>query len=222
MILADFGTSYSKFIDLDAPDPQPYVQATKDLPRDLRVDMATGHNGKRFCDSYVNELIALARGGESLIKEDRYLLLDCGSRDIKYIRYQKGKLQDMGWNAECGASMGFTIELLRKYYSLDFNKMSSPAKTFSVTCGVLGISNIFDAITSGIDEAEAVASFVKGIAINAYRFAGSPEKIYLSGGLCDNQLFIRSLPCEVVPLGRFVLLAGLQKSREAPLSKVPE
>jgi len=212
MILADFGTSYSKFMDLSVPDPQPYMQATKDLPRDLRVDLATGHNGKRFSDSYVNELIALARGGETLIKEDRYLLLDCGSRDIKYIRYQKGKLQDMGWNAECGASMGFTIELLEKYYSLDFNKMNIPAKTFSVTCGVLGISNIFDAITSGIDEAEAVASFVKGIAINAYRFAGSPEKIYLSGGLCDNRLFVESLPCEVVVLGRFVLLTGLQRS----------
>jgi activator of 2-hydroxyglutaryl-CoA dehydratase len=214
MILADFGTSYSKFIDLNAPDPHPYMKATKNLPRDLKVDMATGHNGKRFCDSYVNELIALARGGETLIDEDRYLLLDCGSRDIKYIRYQGGRLQDMGWNAECGASMGFTIELLGKYYSLDFNKMAIPPKTFSVTCGVLGISNIFDAITSGIDEEEAVASFVKGIAINAYRFAGSPKRIYLSGGLCDNRLFVESLPCEVVPLGRFVLLTGLQRSRE--------
>ena len=214
MILADFGTSYSKFIDLDATDPQPYTQATKDLPRDLRVDMATGHNGKRFSKSYMNELIALARGGEALIKDPHYLLLDCGSRDIKYIHYQDGKLQDMGWNAECGASMGFTIELLERYYSLDFNKMNIPAKTFSVTCGVLGISNIFDAINSGIDEAEAVASFVKGIAVNAYRFAGSPAKMYLSGGLCDNRLFVESLPCEVVVLGRFVLLTGLQKSLE--------
>jgi activator of 2-hydroxyglutaryl-CoA dehydratase len=202
MILADFGTSYSKFLDLNQPDPQPYITATKELDRNLKVDMATGHNGKRFSNFYVNELIALARGGEQLIEEDRYLILDCGSRDIKYIRYQDGKLQDMGWNAECGASMGFTIELLENYYNLDFNKLSIPAKTFSVTCGVLGISNIFDAITSGVDESEAVASFVKGIAINAYRFAGSPAKLYLSGGLCDNRLF----------LGRFVLLAGLEKS----------
>ncbi len=212
--MADFGTSYSKFLDLDNPDPQPYIKATKDLERNLKVDIATGHNGKRFSTSYVNELIALARGGETLIEEDRYLLLDCGSRDIKYISYRDGKLEDMGWNAECGASMGFTIELLANYYNLDFNKLPTPNKTFSVTCGVLGISNIFDAITSGIDESEAVASFVKGIAINAYRFAGSPDKIYLSGGLCDNRLFMESMPCEVVPLGRFVLLTGLEKSHQ--------
>lgn len=219
MILADFGTSYSKFIDLDNPNPQPHMKATKELDRNLKVDIATGHNGKRFSNVYVNELIALARGGETLIEEDRYLLLDCGSRDIKYIRYQGGKLEDMGWNAECGASMGFTIELLENYYNLDFNKLPTPTKTFSVTCGVLGISNIFDAITSGIDESEAVASFVKGIAINAYRFAGSPAKIYLSGGLCDNKLFIESMPCEVVPLGRFVLLAGLKKTYQLSATK---
>jgi activator of 2-hydroxyglutaryl-CoA dehydratase len=219
MILADFGTSYSKFLDLDNRDPQPYIKATKDLDRDFKVDIATGHNGKRFSTSYVNELIALARGGEALIEEDSYLLLDCGSRDIKYILYQDGKMQDMGWNAECGASMGFTIELLANYYSLDFNKLPTPNKTFSVTCGVLGISNIFDAITSGIDEAEAVASFVKGIAINAYRFAGSPDKIYLSGGLCDNRLFMESMPCEIVPLGRFVLLAGLGKIQQLSSAK---
>lgn len=219
MILADFGTSYSKFLDLDTPDPQPCIKATKGLDREFKVDIATGHNGKRFSKIYVNELIALARGGETMIEEDRYLLLDCGSRDIKYIRYQDGKLADMGWNAECGASMGFTIELLENYYNLDFNNLPTPAKNFSVTCGVLGISSIFDAITSGINESEAVASFVKGIAINAYRFAGSPEKIYLSGGLCDNRLFIESMPCEVVVLGRFVLLTGLRKSLELSRGK---
>lgn len=211
MILADFGTSYSKFLDLDEAEPQPRILATKDLDRQLHVTLATGHNGKRFSGEYVNELIALARGAESLIPESSYLVLDCGSRDIKYIRYRDGRLLDMGWNAECGASMGFTIELLERYYNLDFTKLAVPEKTFSVTCGVLGISDIFDAITSGDGEAEAVARFVKGIAINAYRFAGSPAKLYLSGGLCDNPLFVKSFPCQVVPLGRFVLLHGLRR-----------
>lgn len=212
MILADFGTSYSKFLDLGETDPQPRILPTKELARDLRVDLATGHNGKRFCARYVNELIALARGAEAMIGEKSYLVLDCGSRDIKYVRYREGQLLDMGWNAECGASMGFTIELLERYYNLDFRHLAVPEKTFSVTCGVLGISDIFDAITSGAGEAEAVARFVKGIAINAHRFAGSPEKLYLSGGLCDNPLFVGSFPCQVKPLGRFVLLNGLRRS----------
>jgi hypothetical protein len=120
----------------------------------------------------------------------------------------------MGWNSECGASMGFTIELLARYYDLDYTRLPVPDHSFSVTCGVLGMSHIFDAVISGTPEAVAVARFVKGIALNAYRFAGSPEKLYLSGGLCDNPLFVNSFPCELIPLGRFVLLTGLKRTAE--------
>jgi activator of 2-hydroxyglutaryl-CoA dehydratase len=210
MIIGDFGTSYCKFVDLSKNSEEYRIITSKELPPDLRVDLATGHNGKRFAKQYVNELVALARAGETLIGEDAYVLLDCGSRDIKYIVFGDNRVLDMGWNTECGASMGFTIELLEKYYDLDYKKMAAPENTFSITCGVLGMSHIFDAVISGLPVTEAVARFVKGIAINAYRFAGAPKKIYLSGGLCENPVFVDSFPCEVKPLGRFALLKGLQ------------
>ena len=208
MIVADFGTSYSKILDT-AQDKQPRILATSKLPRDFLADLATGHNAARRSRASINELTALARGGEKLICEDEYVLLDCGSRDIKYVRCAAGRVTDMGWNAECGASMGFTIELLARYYDLDYTKINVPETGFSITCGVLGMSNIFDAVIAGESETEAVAKFVRGIARNAYRFAGSPDKLYLSGGLCDNPLFVASFPCQVIPLGRFVLIEGL-------------
>lgn len=214
MILADFGTSYCKFLNLDEDGSQPTILATKDLPGNLHVDLATGHNGRRFADRYVNELIALARGGEAMIASPDYVLLDCGSRDLKFVAYQHGKLKDMGWNTECGASMGFTIELLEQYYQLDYQQMRAPEQTFSVTCGVLGMSHIFDAVIAGMPVSEAVARLIKGIALNAYRFCGSPERLYLSGGLCANPVFVGSLPCEVVPLGRYLLLKGLSRYAE--------
>lgn len=210
MILGDFGTSYSKILDLNAPEPQPVVIRSKELGQARRVTVGTGHNGKKFTACYINELIALARGGAVLIPDAEYVLLDCGSRDIKFIKYAGGRLADMGWNSECGASMGFTIELLARYYDLDYQELPVPERPFSVTCGVLGMSRIFDAVVAGDPEAVAVARFVKGIALNAYRFAGSPSTLYLSGGLCDNPLFVNSFPCRVVPLGRFVLLEGLK------------
>lgn len=208
MLLADFGTSYCKLWDTTTKAPQ--LIPTKEIDQGLKVDIATGHNGKRHASLYVNELTALARGGNALIDADNYTLLDCGSRDIKFIHYDQGKIKNMGWNTECGASMGFTIELLERYYNLDFTKMQVPASSFSVTCGVLGMSHIFDAVVNGASEADAVAKFVKGIALNAHNFAGSPETIYLSGGLCHNPLFVASFPCKVICLGRFVLLQGLK------------
>ncbi len=212
MLLADFGTTYSKLLDTGA-DSEPRIVPTKELTRDFMADLATGHNAKRRSTTSVNELTALARGGRRLIDEPDFVLLDCGSRDIKYIRYCNSEMADMGWNAECGASMGFTIELLAHYYDIDYRTTPIPATGFSVTCGVLGMSHIFDAVVSGSSESEAVAKFVRGIARNAHRFAGSPDRLYLSGGLCDNPLFIGCFPCEIMPLGRFVLLEGLKEHR---------
>ncbi len=213
MLLADFGTSYCKLLETDG-EKEPTILSTREIASSFMADLATGHNAARRSKKSINELTALARGGRVLVEEDDFVLLDCGSRDIKFVRYDQGQVVDMGWNAECGASMGFTIEMLATYYGLDYAQLAVPATGFSITCGVLGMSHIFDAVISGTSEAEAVAKFVRGIARNAYRFAGSPKRLYLSGGLCDNPLFLASFPCEIIPLGRFVLLTGLQATLE--------
>ena len=92
MLLADLGTSYCKFLDTSAAS-DPWLVPTHELDKSLRVDLATGHNGRRHAVSYVNELTALARGGEALIERDAWTLLDCGSRDIKIysLRERRGQ-----------------------------------------------------------------------------------------------------------------------------------
>ena len=210
MLLADFGTTYCKLLDT-LQDTSPRIIASRDLKPGFQADLATGHNAARRSKRSIYELSALARGGRSLIAGDSFVLLDCGSRDLKFVRFAGGKVADMGWNAECGASMGFTIELLASYYQLDYAAMEVPKSGFSITCGVLGMSHIFDAVVQGSTEEEAVARFVRGIALNAHRFAGAPKELYLSGGLCANPLFVACLPCTVHLLGRFVLLEGLKQ-----------
>lgn len=215
MLLADFGTTYCKILDT-SEDAAPRIVATRDLDRNFRADLATGHNAARRSVRSVNELTALARGGKRIVNRPDFVLLDCGSRDIKFVRFHRGEVADMGWNAECGASMGFTIELLAAYYRLDYAAIPTPTTGFSITCGVLGMSRIFDAVVSGASESEAVAQFVRGIALNAYRFAHQPDELFLSGGLCANPLFVASFPCQVHPLGRFLLLEGLLASLDGP------
>jgi activator of 2-hydroxyglutaryl-CoA dehydratase len=218
VLLADFGTSYCKLFDTEQ-DTKPRIIPARELPRNFQADIGTGHNAKRRSRQTVNELTALAKGGKRLIAETDFTLLDCGSRDIKFVHFRNGEMADMGWNAECGASMGFTIELLAQYYHIDYAQVPVPESGFSVTCGVLGLSSIFDAVAAGSSESEAAAKFVRGIARNAYQFAGSPHKLHLSGGLCGNPLFVGCFPCEVVPLGRFVLLEGLNV-QPVPLSSL--
>ncbi|MFB3883031.1 MAG: ATPase [Armatimonadota bacterium] len=209
-ILGDFGTTWTKLLDTAAGERR--VLPTREAAAaGLRADIATGHNAKRWAPRFVNELIALAQGGQRLIQEHDFLLLDVGSRDVKYVHMRNGELAEMDWTATCGALTGFTLELLGKYYDIDYNRIEPSEKSVPVTCGVLGMEQLFELVSEGVSEREAVARFARGIALNAYRFIGEPPVFYLSGGMCDNPLFMRSFPAgvEVRPLGRFVLVEGL-------------
>jgi activator of 2-hydroxyglutaryl-CoA dehydratase len=206
--LADFGTAWTKLLDTDTGRRQ--VLPSRDA-HGIRADIATGHNADRRAPRHVNELIALAQGGERLIRERDFVLLDVGSRDVKYVHLRGGELAAMDWETTCGALTGFTLELLGRYYDLDYSAIPPADLAVPVTCGVLGMEQLFELVSQGVSEADAVARFARGIALNAHRFIGEPGRFYLSGGMCENRLFLRSFPdgVEVIPLGRFVLVEGL-------------
>ncbi|MHB9126279.1 MAG: ATPase, partial [Armatimonadota bacterium] len=140
-----------------------------------------------------------------------FTVVDVGSRDTKFVRFRGRKVRKLDWNQACGASTGFTLELLGKYYEIDFSILRAVPERIPVTCGVFAIEKIFDAVIHGYSHETAIAAFVHGIAVNIHNFAQRPERLYVSGGFCENRCFLESLRnyCEVLPLGRTVLLDGL-------------
>ena len=214
-LLGDFGTTWTKLLDTGTGERR--VLPTRDA-RPLQADIATGHNAHRRAPRHVNELIALAEGGRRLISEPGFILLDVGSRDVKYVRLHEGRLLAMDWTTTCGSLTGFTLELLGRYYQLDYDTIEPSQKSVPVTCGVLGMEQLFELVSQGVSEEEAVARFARGIALNAHRFIGEPPRFHLSGGMCENRLFLRSFPqqVEVIPLGRFVLVEGLLAELRKP------
>jgi len=209
-LLGDFGTTWTKLLDTET-GARTVLQTREAAARAQRADLATGHNARRWSPRHVNELIALAQGGQRLLDDREFVLLDVGSRDIKYVHMRDGELLAMDWTATCGALTGFTLELLGSYYGLDYAQVEPSDKAVPVTCGVLGMEQLFELVSKGVSEAEAVARFARGIALNAHRFVGEPVAFYLSGGMCENLLFRRSFPAdvEVRCVGRFVLVEGL-------------
>ena len=207
VILGDFGTSFTKILDLGTGERRivPTPEARK-----LRADAATGHNSALHSSRTIGELLAMARGAQKLVGPD-FHVLDIGSRDMKFLHAENGRVVRMDWNTQCGAMTGFTLELLGNYYRLDFSKTPPSSNEYPLTCGVLGLERAFDDMAMGMEPQEALARFARGLATAAYRFIGRPEKFYLSGGMCDNELFLKSFPegAEVIPLGRFVLVEGL-------------
>jgi len=210
-LVADCGSSWSKIKDLDTGESA--ICSTKQILNnpDIRFHIATGHLGKDRADSYENELVALAQGSLRLVDDDHFTVVDIGSRDTKFVRFHDRKVRKLDWNQACGASTGFTLELLGKYYELDFSELRFSPERIPVTCGVFAIEKIFDAIIHGYSAEVAIASFIHGIAYNIFKFSQQPDTLYVSGGLCENRCFLDSLStyCRVIPLGRSVLLEGL-------------
>lgn len=206
----DAGTTWSKILKTDNNNFEYSILKTSDIKNlDINFEMKTGHS-IYFSNNakYENEVVALAFGCKN-IKDG--IILDLGSRDAKWIKFKDGKFQDMDWNTNCASATGATIEMLLKFYNVDIKTLVPTHEKYAVTCGIFGLEKIMDDISKGIEANIAISKFITGIAFNAWNFTKKPEKIYLSGGFCENECFINALKfyTEVEPIGRYILVDGL-------------
>lgn len=191
-----------------------YVIPSSELKNiNFKFDKATGHMSLSMLNdkkNYENEVIALINGFRKHVKEDA-VILDMGSRDSKWAQFKNGNFKDLDWNSSCSSSTGATIEMLLKFYNTNVKSLKFSEEKYVITCGIFGLEKIMDDIAKGSKAEEAISKFIHGIAFNAWTFAKKPDKIYLSGGFCENQCFLDSLSkyCTVIPLGRFLLCEGL-------------
>ncbi len=206
MILGDFGTSYTKLYS----NGDMKVVPTVELRPGIAADAGCGHQAKGRTTRIENELVALATGAKMIVRRDDFVCVDVGSRDIKKVTFRNGRYAGCDWNYVCGALAGFTMELLSQHYHLAYDEVAPSPEGLPVKCSILGISSLFDLVAQGEPLQRAVSRFVKGLAMNVYHFAGKPQTLFLAGGMCENNLFVRSIPADVVKLGRFVSVEGLK------------
>jgi len=208
----DAGTSWTKILEINGDDKKTTIIPTKQLAqKGLDYELATGHMVNKK-EKYQNEALSLAYGAKKLLKNpENATVVDIGSRDIKWVRFENGKYRDLDWNGSCGSVTGATVEMLCRFYGVDAEQLPPQEEKIPVTCGVFGMEKIMDEIVSGATADVAIARYIHGIAYNTWVFAKNPPKIYLSGGFCLNNCFVESLKsyCDVEPLGRFVLVEGL-------------
>ena len=219
MIYLDAGTTYSKLITdsesflkeylVEEKNKKFYYILPSSIVKSMNIipDSCCGH----MSNSNENEIVALAKGAKKLGIAQNSTILDLGSRDAKWIKFKEGKFHDMDWNTSCASSTGATVEMLLKFYNVKADELKYNSEKFAVTCGIFGMEKIMDSISSGEKPSDAISKFVHGIAFNAWNFCKKPEKIYLSGGFCENKCLVDSLKeyCELELLGRFVLCEGL-------------
>jgi len=218
LLLIDAGTSYIKTYDTVTAETS--VLHITDFAKNnlVRPNYTTGHNTNLVGQGiFVNELVALAEGAKVFCGNKEFNILDIGSRDMKLISFRSSNFDKCDWNTSCGAMIGFTIELIMKYFNKTPGDLRVTDKYFDITCGLLGITKFFDQISKDASIEEGLSSLINGMARFSWQFAGKPESLYLSGGLSENMVFVESLKKlvpELKPLGRFVLIEGLKKIAE--------
>ena len=217
-VFLDAGTTYSKIIT-DMSFDTKYLSEEKCglkyyiIPSSIlnKLNIKPTKSCGHMSNSDENEIIALANGAKKSGVDKNATVLDLGSRDSKWIRFKDGKFHDMDWNTSCASSTGATVEMLLKFYNVNVEELTFQSEKFPVTCGIFGMEKIMDSVSKGDSPSSAISRFIHGVAFNAWNFAKRPEKIYLSGGFCENNCLVSSLKhyCDVVILGRFVLCKGL-------------
>lgn len=212
-IYIDAGTTWTKILKIENDKRSYDVVKTCDFKKtNTKFIKCTGHSLTKEKGIYENEVVALSYGAKKYLEDD-FVVLDLGSRDIKYVRFENQKFKDMDWNCSCASATGATIEMLLKFYNVDIKNLKYTDEKYSITCGIFGLERIMDDVAKGIEPERAISKFIHGIAYNAYNFTKKAPKICVSGGFCENKCFIETL-CkysEVIPLGRFVLVDGLSE-----------
>ena len=211
---SSFFEQYKKYLVNENSNKKEYIIPSNLLKNcSSQFIAATGHMSKsnlQYENNYLNEVIALSKGFLSTISKDG-LVLDLGSRDVKWVKFKAGKFKDLDWNNSCASATGATVEMLLKFYDVNVDDLVAVDERYSITCGIFGLEKIMDDIANGEKANIAISKFLHGIAYNAWSFAKKPEELYLSGGFCDNKCFMGSLSkyVKVHKLGRFVLVDGL-------------
>lgn len=221
MIFVDAGSTYAKYYD-DIKQERAVINI-RDFKQFLKthsVDVATGHSAKVFKPKLIlNELVVLKEAVSVLNtdgKFDSFTAIDVGSRDIKVVKYKDAKFENCDWNTACGAMVGFTVDLLMKYFSVTASDLVYKSKTADVTCGLLGITRLFDELAKGDDIKEGLSMLINGMAKFAYSFSGKPSTLLLSGGMSENHIFVKHLQALIgdrghfISLGRYSLIDGMQ------------
>jgi len=210
MILGDAGSSWCKIFE-PGDDEVKIVPTRVIAKQDLRFDWGTGHTARSRSQFFENDLISLSKGALALIDKEDFTVLDLGSRDTKLVSFKGRRPTKLDWSTGCAAATGATVEMLVKFYDIDFDAVSIGDRWTPVTCGTYAVERIMDAISGGDDIEVAVGRFIHGLARNCFDFSGKPDSLYLSGGFTFNKPFIDALSryTNVITMGRTVPLAGL-------------
>lgn len=164
--------------------------------------IATGYGrvAVPYADKTITEITCHGKGAYYLVEKD-CTVIDIGGQDTKVITIENGRVTDFTMNDKCAAGTGRFLELMANSLGVslvELTEMALVGNDISITsmCTVFAESEVISLIGKGTpreDISRGIVNSITGRVSTMLHKHGSSDTVYLSGGLCEVEPFIKLL-----------------------------
>lgn len=164
--------------------------------------IATGYGriSVPYADKTITEITCHGRGVYHLLGKDT-TIIDIGGQDTKIISLENGRVTNFTMNDKCAAGTGRFLELMGNTLGVSIDELASSAlsgEDISITsmCTVFAESEVISLIGKGTPREDIARGIINSITGRVYSMLhkhGISDVIYLSGGLCEVEPFVKLL-----------------------------
>jgi predicted CoA-substrate-specific enzyme activase len=172
-----------------------------DLNKARVVATGYGRVSVPYAHKTITEITCHGKGAYYLNGSQMMTVIDIGGQDTKIINIENGNVTNFLMNDKCAAGTGRFLELMANTLGVSLYEMAQLAlrgKDINITsmCTVFAESEVISLIGSGAkreDIARGVINSIIGRIKTLLNKQGVKGDIYLTGGLCDLEPFIKLL-----------------------------
>lgn len=164
--------------------------------------IATGYGriSVPYANKTITEITCHGKGTYYLLGKDS-TVIDIGGQDTKIITLNKGKVTNFTMNDKCAAGTGRFLELMANTLGVSIDelaKMALSGEDINITsmCTVFAESEVISLIGSGAKRESIARGIINSITGRVYAMLhkhGITDTIYLTGGLCEVEPFVKLL-----------------------------
>lgn len=163
--------------------------------------VATGYDrvAVPYAGKVVTEITCHGRGASRLFGPDG-TVIDIGGQDTKIIQLKAGRVAKFAMNDKCAAGTGRFLEVMADRLGVSQRELSCLAAVgepirIASTCTVFAKSEVISLIGRGEERANIARGIIDSVVERVSALVGNDCRtpLFLTGGLCDNDLVVERL-----------------------------